>query len=250
MTHDRTASPAVPALPGTADGRAPLAMCHDASLTFGAGVAAVVAVHGTSCAVPAGARIAIAGPSGSGKSSLLHLIAGLERPTTGMVRWPALSDAPVDRSREIGVVFQGPSLIPTLNVTENVVLPLVLAGSSDAEAAVRARDCLERVNAAEFADKLPEELSGGQSQRAAVARVLAQEPSLILADEPTGQLDHDNGHRVLDALLTAADHLGAALVVTSHDPTVTSRLDQHWTMHEGRLMTTTDATATDDGGQV
>lgn len=228
------------------DGRpTQLVRCADASLTFGSGAAAVVAVHGTTFVVSPRARIAIAGPSGSGKSSLLHLIAGLEQPTSGSITWPALSPTAAGRSHDIGVVFQGPSLIPTLTVTENVALPLVLAGASDADGAAHARECLARVSAAEFADKLPEELSGGQAQRAAVARVLAQRPRLILADEPTGQLDHDTGHRVLDALLAAADDLGAALVVTSHDPTITSRLEQRWTMHEGRLVTTTDPIAHD-----
>lgn len=215
----------------------PLAECRDASLTFGSGSAAVVAVHGTSCAVLPGARIAIAGPSGSGKSTFLHLIGGLERPTTGSVTWPALSENDASSARGIGVVFQGPSLIPTLSVTENVAVPLILSGTCDHDAQQRARDCLARVRAEEFADKLPEELSGGQAQRAAVARVLAQAPALILADEPTGQLDHDTGRRVVDALLAAADEVGAALVVTSHDPRVTERLAERWTMHEGRLDT-------------
>lgn len=210
-------------------------VCREASLTFGTGSAAVVAVHGTSCVIPPDARIAIAGPSGSGKSTLLHLLAGLERPTTGSVNWPGLPHQGDALAREIGVVFQGPSLIPTLSVTENVALPMVLAGATDERAQRRARECLAMVSAGEFADKLPEELSGGQAQRAAVARVLAQEPALILADEPTGQLDHHTADRVVDAILAAADELDAALVVTSHDQRVTERFGQLWTMHEGRL---------------
>jgi putative ABC transport system ATP-binding protein len=215
-----------------------LVVCDDVSRTFGTGPSAVVAVHGTSCTVPAGARVAIAGPSGSGKSTLLHLMSGLERPTRGEVHWPGLPDLPTPRAREIGVVFQSPSLVPTLDVAENTGLPLVIAGVGRAECARRVAEALELVGVAALAAKLPEEISGGQAQRVAVARVLAQRPRLILADEPTGQLDHTAGRRLLDALLDAADHLAAALVVTTHDRAVAERLDTHWTMHEGRLHTT------------
>jgi putative ABC transport system ATP-binding protein len=213
-------------------------VCDEVSRTFGTGSSAVVAVHGTSCTVPVGARITIAGPSGSGKSTLLHLMAGLERPTRGAVRWPGLPHLPAQRAREIGVVFQSPSLVPTLDVAENTGLPLVIAGVGRAEYTRRVIEALELVGIAELAAKLPEEISGGQAQRVAVARVLAQRPRLILADEPTGQLDHAAGRRLLDALLDAAEHLGAALVVTTHDRAVAERLDTHWTMHEGRLHTT------------
>ena len=218
-----------------------LVVCDEVSRTFGAGPSAVVAVHGTSCTVAAGARIAIAGPSGSGKSTLLHLMSGLERPTKGEIRWPGLSNVPTSRAREIGVVFQSPSLVPTLDVAENTGLPLVIAGAGRAECARRVAEALELVGAADLAAKLPEEISGGQAQRVAVARVLAQRPRLMLADEPTGQLDHTAGSHLLDALLDAADHLSAALVVTTHDRAVAERLDTHWTMHEGRLHTTMPA---------
>jgi putative ABC transport system ATP-binding protein len=215
-----------------------LVACQEVSRTFGTGASAVVAVHGTSCTVTGGDRIAIAGPSGSGKSTLLHLMAGLEQPTRGEVCWPGLPNVPDPRAREIGVVFQSPSLLPTLDVAENTALPLVIAGISEPECARRVTEALERVGVAALAAKLPEEISGGQAQRVAVARVLAQRPRLILADEPTGQLDHTAGRRLLDALLDATDHLGAALVVTTHDRAVADRLDTHWAMHEGRLHTT------------
>ncbi|MCX4530823.1 ATP-binding cassette domain-containing protein [Streptomyces sp. NBC_00841] len=207
--------------------------CRDAARTFGRGAAAVVAVHGATCAIRAGARIAITGPSGSGKSTLLHLMAGLEQPTSGEVRRPALGS-----SREIGLVFQGPSLIPALNVAENTALPLVLAGMSERRADDIARAALGRVDAADLADRLPEELSGGQGQRVAIARVLAFAPRLILADEPTGQLDRATGRHIVDVLLAAADETGAALVVTTHDPAVAERLATRRVMHEGRLLST------------
>jgi ABC-type lipoprotein export system ATPase subunit len=215
-----------------------LVACDEVSRTFGTGSSAVVAVHGTSCTVAGGARIAIAGPSGSGKSTLLHLMAGLEQPTRGKVSWPGLPDLPILRAAEIGVVFQSPSLVPTLDVAENTGLPLAIAGVSQTEYTQRVAEALELVGVAALAAKLPEEISGGQAQRVAVARVLAHRPRLILADEPTGQLDHATGQRLLDALLDATDHLGAALVVTTHDRDVADRLDTHWSMHEGRLHTT------------
>ncbi|MCX5387517.1 ABC transporter ATP-binding protein [Streptomyces sp. NBC_00083] len=210
--------------------------CRDVARTFGRGPNAVVAVHGSSCQVRAGDRLAVTGPSGSGKSTLLHLMAGLERPTSGVVSWPA-ANGPHD----IGLVFQGNSLIPSLDVVENTALPLVLAGMPEERARQAAEAALALVGAAALAGRLPEELSGGQGQRAAVARVLAQAPRVILADEPTGQLDHATGQRVLDALLAAADRIGAALVVTTHDPSVAERLIQRRPMHDGRLLATEES---------
>ncbi|MFJ4848577.1 ABC transporter ATP-binding protein [Streptomyces sp. NPDC088733] len=217
--------------------------CRDAALTFGRGPTAVVAVHGASCEIRAGDRIAVTGPSGSGKSTVLHLMAGLERATQGEVTWPALTGRVASR---IGVVFQGPSLIPALNVVENTALPLVLAGVAEGGAGQRALAALDQVDAADLRNKLPQELSGGQSQRVAVARVVAMRPRLVLADEPTGQLDRATGRHVMDVLLAAAHDLGAALLVTTHDPSVARRLDQQWSMSDGRLVpgTPPETTAT------
>ncbi|MDX3435757.1 MULTISPECIES: ABC transporter ATP-binding protein [Streptomyces] len=208
-----------------------LVTCTDAALTFGRGAQAVVAVHGADLEIRAGDRLAVIGPSGSGKSSLLHLLAGLEQPTRGSVT-RAASLGPYD----IGLVFQGDSLIPALSVAENTALPLVLADRPEDEARQDALAALALVDGADLADRLPEEISGGQAQRVAAARVLAQAPQLILADEPTGRLDHATGARVLDALLAAADHTGAALVVTTHDPAVAARLTVRRTMRDGRLL--------------
>ncbi|MFF0001069.1 ABC transporter ATP-binding protein [Streptomyces avermitilis] len=208
-----------------------LVTCTDAALTFGRGPQAVVAVHGADLKIGAGGRLAVVGPSGSGKSSLLHLLAGLEKPTSGTVT-RAASLGPYD----IGLVLQGDSLIPALSVVENAALPLILADRPEDEARQAALAALALVDAADLADRLPEEISGGQAQRVAVARVLAQSPRLILADEPTGRLDHATGARVLDALLTAASSTGAALVVTTHDPAVAARLTTRRTMRDGRLL--------------
>jgi ABC-type lipoprotein export system ATPase subunit len=212
-----------------------LARADAVARTFGSGTAAVVAVHGVSCEIRSGARLALTGPSGSGKSTLLHLLAGLDEPTVGTVTWPALGPRHLHRPGLVGVVFQGPSLLPPLDVAENVALPLLLAGRSEREAAAAARVALDRLGLEGLAGKLPEELSGGQAQRVAVARVLAGRPRLILADEPTGQLDHRNGAVVVDALLEAAAALDAALVVATHDPLVAGRFTERWSMTDGRL---------------
>jgi ABC-type lipoprotein export system ATPase subunit len=204
--------------------------------TFGKGRAAVVAVHGVSGEIGAGARLALTGPSGSGKSTLLHLLAGLDEPTVGTVTWPALGERHQLRPGPVAMVFQGSSLLPPLDVAENVALPLLLAGGSPAEADAAARRALDRLGLADLAAKLPEELSGGQAQRVAVARALAGRPRLILADEPTGQLDHRTGAVVVDALLETADALGAALVVATHDPRVADHLAARWSMADGRLV--------------
>ncbi len=222
VTSTRTGSPATSTVP--------VVRCREASRTYGHGYAAVVAVHGATCSLYPGDRVALVGPSGSGKSTLLHLLAGLERPTAGTVEWPGL-----DSTTGIAVVFQGPSLIPTLDVVENVVVPLHLAGIGDDEARRRATDALEAVGLLDLAGRLPEELSGGQAQRVAVARALATRPRLLLADEPTGQLDSDSATHVVSALLHAADRVGAALLVSTHDTRVAERLGTRWVMDDGRL---------------
>jgi ABC-type lipoprotein export system ATPase subunit len=212
-----------------------LARCLGVGRTYGSGTAATVALQPTDCEVAAGAHIALLGPSGSGKSTLLHLLAGLDEPTVGSVEWPALGDRAQLRPGPIAVVFQGPSLLPPLTVLENVALPAVLDGAADADARLLARAALELLDLAELADKLPEEISGGQAQRVAVARAVTGDPRLILADEPTGQLDRAHGAALVEVLLAAADHTGAALVVATHDPTVAARLATRWEMHSGRL---------------
>jgi len=212
-----------------------LCRCADVARTYGSGRTATVALHGTSCQVAEGDRIAIVGPSGSGKSTLLHLMAGLDRPTAGTVDWPALGPLECLRPGPVAVIFQGPSLLSPLDVIENVALPLLLGGATEAEAADAARHALVRLDLASLADKLPEELSGGQAQRVAVARALAGVPRFILADEPTGQLDHLTAAQVVDVLVAAADDCGAALVVATHDLAVADRLHRRWHLVDGRL---------------
>jgi ABC-type lipoprotein export system ATPase subunit len=212
-----------------------LVLCEGAARTYGQGATATVALQPTDCMIGPGDRVGLVGPSGSGKSTLLHLMAGLDEPTVGRVSWPAIGPRASLRPGPVAVIFQGPSLLPPLTVEENVALPLILGGAHDAEAHATAREALGLLDLAELRDKLPEEISGGQAQRVAVARALAGEPRLILADEPTGQLDRTNGAAVVDVLLAAAAHAGAALVVSTHDPTVAERLPEVWEMHSGRL---------------
>jgi ABC-type lipoprotein export system ATPase subunit len=214
-----------------------LVACTNVSRTFGSGATAVHAVRDVTCRIPPWARIAVTGPSGSGKSTLLHLIAGLDAPTAGSVQWPALPDSRHGHPTAIGMVFQGPSLLPSLDVTENVALPLLFAGQSDDTAMCHARAALELVGISELATKLPDELSGGQAQRVAIARVLAARPTVILADEPTGQLDHHHADRVVTVMLDTAISIGAAVIISTHDPAVAARLPDHWVMRDGHLDT-------------
>ncbi|MFL6141157.1 MAG: ABC transporter ATP-binding protein [Labedaea sp.] len=203
---------------------------------YGRGPTAVVAVHGISRTIAEGARIAVTGPSGCGKSTLLHLMAGVETPTTGTVEWPGLSAAPPDPI-QVGLVFQTPNLLVDLDVTENVALPLLLSGVPVARAAGRTRHTLASLGIDGLADALPEELSGGQAHRVAIARAVVALPRLIVADEPTGQLDHDTAQTVISVLDDLADTVGAALVIATHDETVAAWMLTRWVMHDGALAT-------------
>ncbi|MFE2164347.1 ATP-binding cassette domain-containing protein [Streptomyces sp. NPDC059447] len=210
-----------------------LLRCQDAARIHGNGPTALAAVHSATCEVHTGDRIAITGPSGSGKSTLLHLMADVVQPTAGEITWPGLPRVPA--RGQVGVVLQGPTLVPALSVAENAALPLVLAGVPSERAHLRALHCLAVVAAAELAHKMPSELSGGQARHVAIARTLATSPRLILADDPTGDLDRATGRRVIDVLFAAADEAEAALVVTTRDPAVAERLRKRWAMYEGRL---------------
>ncbi|MDX6721807.1 MAG: putative transport system ATP-binding protein [Solirubrobacteraceae bacterium] len=221
----------------------PVVRCEGVARTYGRGATATVALAPTDCEVRPGERVAIMGPSGSGKSTLVHLLAGLDEPTVGTVSWPAIGGRDDLRPGPVAVIFQGPSLLPPLTVQENVALPLVLDGSSHTDARRRAWEVLELVGLLEVREKLPEEISGGQAQRAAVARALAGHPKLILADEPTGQLDHESAAVVIDVLLAAAGEAGAALVVSTHDPAVADRLEERWIMRNGHIDSTRERVA-------
>ena len=213
-----------------------LVVFEDLARTFGTGPQAVVAVHDASGSIQADDRIALVGRSGSGKSTLLWLLAGLDAPTRGLISWPALGQPKGDPFL-VGTVFQAPSLVPTLTAAENVALPLVLHDMANRDARATALAALDLVGMTAVAGQLPDELSGGQAQRVAVARVLATRPPLILADEPTGRIDHDAAREVIEALRATADEVGAGLVVASHDPRVYEEFPQRWRISDGRVTT-------------
>jgi putative ABC transport system ATP-binding protein/lipoprotein-releasing system ATP-binding protein len=212
-----------------------LAEARGMSRTYGRGPTPVPALISATCHVEPGDRVAVVGASGSGKSTLVHLLAGLDAPTTGEINWPALGRRDGLRPAHVAVVFQSPSLLAPLSVVENVELPLLLGQTSARMARTAACAALERLGLLDLAEKLPEELSGGQAQRVALARALAHRPRLILADEPTGQLDHATGQHVFDLLLSALDDTDSALVVATHDESVAQRMEKLWHMCHGHL---------------
>ncbi|MBN9235562.1 MULTISPECIES: ABC transporter ATP-binding protein [Phyllobacteriaceae] len=217
------------------DGRIILS-AHDLSRKFTSGRRSVAAVTSIDFNIRGGQRIALVGRSGSGKSTLLSLMAGLIDPDrSGSIEWSGFDETRPLQPHQIGMVFQSPSLLPTLNVIENVRLPIELIGgdASDCFDPMQALRCL---SIAELAEKLPDQLSGGQMQRVAIARALVTRPKLLLADEPTGQLDQATAHDVVVALLTAVASTGAALVVATHDWIVAEKMDEQWAIDRGRLV--------------
>ncbi|MEO6298352.1 MAG: ABC transporter ATP-binding protein [Paracoccaceae bacterium] len=186
------------------------------------------------CVIEPGARIALIGPSGSGKSTLLHIIGGFIPATAGDVSWPALGAHQDLLPRKVQAVFQAPSLFPALTVCDNIALPLLLAGTS-AAAGFTPDDLLARFGLSDLALKLPDELSGGQAQRIAMLRALSVSPRLILADEPTGQLDSKTAQEFLTMVIEVATQTHAALVIATHDPAVADRMDRQWSIDHGKL---------------
>jgi putative ABC transport system ATP-binding protein len=191
--------------------------------------------------VPPGQFLAVAGPSGSGKSTLLGLIAGLDQPTAGRIRVAGveithLSEDALARFRlnTLGYVFQAYHLIPTLTALENVAVPLELAGDSDA--LPRATALLAEVGLADRAHHYPVQLSGGEQQRVAVARAMARRPALLLADEPTGNLDSGTGKQIIELLVGLRDTLASTLVLVTHDAALAARADRVVTLRDGRVV--------------
>ncbi|MFC6751565.1 ABC transporter ATP-binding protein [Deinococcus aquaticus] len=178
--------------------------------------------------------MALLGTSGSGKSTLLHLLGALDAPTSGSLSWPALGAPENLRPGLVSFVFQAQSLLAPLSALENVALPLILNGQDTRSALHEALEWLKRLDLGTLADQLPEELSGGQAQRVAVARALVTRPRLILADEPTGQLDSVTAQHLMDVLLSALPP-NAALVLATHDPAVAARLNAVWHLRDGAV---------------
>jgi ABC-type lipoprotein export system ATPase subunit len=199
-------------------------------------------LDGVSLTVPCGEVVAITGPSGSGKTTLLHLLGGLDRPDRGQVRlmgvdWQSLFGTALARfrRRNCGFVVQGATLLPQATAAENVEVPLLLDGVGAAARRTRVAAALDRVGLAGHAAKLPDQLSGGQQQRVAIARALVIEPSVVLADEPTGSLDAETAGTVVSMLLDAARERGTAVVLVTHDLSVAGHADRVISLNSGRL---------------
>lgn len=221
----------------------PLVRTQELTKEYGSAAQPVRALDRVNFAIEAGECVAIMGPSGSGKSTLLHLLGGLDRPTHGTV-WlreidlSTLSDEALSKVRreQLGFVFQFFNLLPVLNARENVALPLLLDGVPRDEALRRADAALERVGLAERALHRPAELSGGQQQRVAIARALVTEPSLILADEPTGNLDSQTSDEIIHLLRRSVDEWGRTLVIVTHDPRIAAHADRIVFLKDGRIV--------------
>ncbi|AQP50125.1 ABC transporter [Tessaracoccus flavescens] len=207
---------------------------RDLRRTFGTGEAQVHAIVGVDIDVNGGQLTAVTGPSGSGKTTLLNLLGGLDRPTSGRVLLDGdtvlseLSENAVlaTRRQRIGYVFQTFGLVPVLSATENVEVPLRLNGVAASERAERVAAILERVGLARHAKQRPHELSGGQQQRVGVARALVAEPDILIADEPTGQLDSDTAATIMDLIVELTHERGLASVISTHDPLLMARADR------------------------
>lgn len=218
----------------------PVIQLDQVSLTLGQGASSVHVLKGISLTAEYGETIGIVGPSGSGKSTLLMVLAGLERVDSGTVRIAGnlLNDRSEDevaafRGRNVGIVFQSFHLIPNMTALENVAVPLELAGKADAFAAAERE--LAAVGLADRVTHYPSELSGGEQQRVAIARALAPSPKILIADEPTGNLDQSTGRQIADLLFAKARERNMTLVLVTHDPTLADRCSRQVAMRSGRI---------------
>jgi putative ABC transport system ATP-binding protein len=213
---------------------------NDVSMMLNAGGRSVTILAGVTIEIPVKQTVAIVGPSGSGKSTLLGLMAGLDRPTSGSIKLDdtditALSESRMARFRreKIGYIFQSFHLIPTLTALENVAVPLELSG--DPQASERAAALLAAVGLANRTGHYPVQLSGGEQQRVAVARAFACHPPILLADEPTGNLDTTTGGQVIELLLSLHRDHGTTLVLVTHDPALASLMERVISLRDGRI---------------
>jgi putative ABC transport system ATP-binding protein len=224
-----------------------LIQIENLSKIYGTGETAVTALDHVSLKVEAGEFVAVMGPSGCGKSTLLHLLGGLDRPSEGSVRidGAAIADLKDDdltrlRRRKMGFVFQFFNLIPVLTAVENASLPVTLDGVKPAEAKKGAAEWLARFGLADRLSSRPDQLSGGQQQRVAIARALSAEPALILADEPTGNLDTRSGDEIASLLRDVTKKYGRTVVMVTHDPRIAAYADRIVFLKDGRVVDETN----------
>ena len=222
----------------------PLLAGHDLEKTYSGGAAPVTALRGVSLTLEPGDFVALMGPSGCGKSTLLHLCGAMDRPTAGRLAiedrdLAGLDDDALTRLRRdrIGFVFQFFNLLPTLTLGDNIALPCLLGGMPAAEAEARAAGLAERVGIGHRLAHYPQQVSGGEAQRAAIARALVHRPALVIADEPTGNLDSANGATVLALLAELNRDLGVAMLLATHSADVAAVASRTWRMRDGRLCT-------------
>jgi putative ABC transport system ATP-binding protein len=221
----------------------PIIQADKLTKVYGKGATAVTALDHVRLTVESGEFVAIMGPSGCGKSTLLHLLGGLDRPTEGQVvidgrNLSELSDTALTalRRRKLGFIFQFFNLIPVLDATENAALPLTLDGVPMPQARAKAVEWLERVGLAKRLNSRPDQLSGGQQQRVAIARALIAEPSLILADEPTGNLDTHASDEIAGLLRQVSDEWQRAVVMVTHDPRIAAYADRIIFLKDGTIV--------------
>ena len=224
----------------------PLVCLRDVTKTYERGPDAVHALRDVILSIDPGAFVGVVGPSGSGKSTLLHLLAALDQPSDGTIRvgdWALGTLSTTEQSRYrrsmVGLIFQQFHLVPTMTALENVALPLLLAGVAPAERTPRARRALDRVGLADRMDHRPAALSGGEQQRVATARALVGDPPLLLADEPTGNLDTDTGAQIIDLLTRLhGEHNRTVVVVTHHLDEIADVAERVVQLRDGRLVET------------
>ncbi len=220
---------------------ATVVVAADLSRVFGEGDFAVAALRGVSVDIPVGRMTAVMGPSGSGKSTLMHILAGLDRPTSGSVHVAGteittLADTPLTRLRRehIGFIFQFFNLLPMLSARENILLPLTIAGVKPDPAWFD--DLVERVGITDRLSHRPAELSGGQQQRVAIARALVSRPTVVFADEPTGNLDSTSSGEILDLMRSSVEAYGQTTVMVTHDASAAAMADRVLFLDDGQIV--------------
>jgi lipoprotein-releasing system ATP-binding protein len=224
----------------------PIIQAHQVVKTYADGVRQVKVLQGIDLTIEPGESVAIVGPSGSGKSTLLHLLGGLDEPTSGHVCIKQHDLQTIDetqrcqiRNHQLGFVYQFHHLLPEFTALENVAIPLLIDGRTSTQADNEARDILTRVGLADRLTHKPAQLSGGERQRAAIARALVHRPDCLLADEPTGNLDHHTAEKVFAILYELKASLGTSLVIVTHDLQLAANMDRMFLLEDGVLKPTT-----------